>query len=86
MCLGVKDLNSMSLCVFSADQVTGCTCDVADWLGGNKGELQLQADAFSRLAALGKTVCLLFFPFCFSFQFGSRFFASLPFLRELMGD
>lgn len=54
MCLGVKDLNSMSLCVFSADQLTGCTCDAADWLGGDKGKLQLQVDVFSQPSVLGK--------------------------------
>lgn len=85
MCLGVKELNSMSLCIFSADQVTGCTCDAADWLGGDKGKLQLQVNAFSRLAVLGKTEGF-FFPFGFSLQFGSRFFASLPLLLELIGD
>lgn len=72
MCLGVKDLNSMSLCVFSADQLTGCTCVAADWLGGDKWKLQLQVDVFSQPSVLGKRG-FFFFHFVFLFSLEADF-------------
>lgn len=90
VCLKVKDLNSMWLWVFSADQLIGCTCDAADWLEGDKREV-----AAAAAAAAATSVGLLCFgriffsfSFCFSLKFalifGCREFFSLQKWRQTM--
>lgn len=52
VCLGIEDLNSLGLRVFSADQVFGCTCDPGRWR--REAAAAAASIAFSLLAVLQK--------------------------------